>query len=173
MSQKLNSKNLSYNASLPPFLAALKSQVSGSSSSPNPLLTGQRRHGTKRSASAEAEDAPLVVDEEGNVVDAQVGVDGTVTVSGECAEAVDGEGPDDKAAKDATKAGSGVISSIGRKRKTAKVIGADADEDGADKANALKGAKTKVDKADETKTKTSKPKKKAKKIKLSFDEDAG
>ncbi|MBE3048226.1 DUF4604 domain-containing protein, partial [Candidatus Bathyarchaeota archaeon] len=68
MTEKFNSKNLSYNKSLPPFLAALHA---GASSSPgaDPLLAANRRHGTKRSGSAEAEDAPLVVDGEGNVIE--------------------------------------------------------------------------------------------------------
>lgn len=174
MSQKFNAKNLSYNSSVPPFLAALKAQASGSSSSPNPLLAGQRRHGVKRSASADAEDAPLVVDEEGNVVEAQVGKDGTVTVSGESPPPEeDGIEPGAEKGEDGAKAGAGGLSAIGRKRKTAKVIGGGANDEEASAASS-KGANVQREsgaKADEKKP--AKPKKKAKKIKLSFDEDAG
>ncbi|PKS13348.1 hypothetical protein jhhlp_000119 [Lomentospora prolificans] len=173
MSQKFNSKNLSYNSSIPPFLAALKAQASSSSSAPNPLLAGQRRHGVKRSASADAEDAPLIVDEEGNVVDAQVGQDGTVTVSREGAEAEEEVGDGSKVENEGSKSRSGVVSAIGRKRKTAKVIGANADGDDPE-ASAPKSSKVKAEKGDKTDDKKqTMPKKKAKKIKLSFDEDAG
>ncbi|KAI0545677.1 hypothetical protein F4679DRAFT_455107 [Xylaria curta] len=67
MSQKITSKNLSYDNSLPPFLARLRGQQTAHSG-PDPILAAQRRPGQKRSASEEAEDAPVVVDEDGNVV---------------------------------------------------------------------------------------------------------
>src|SRR6187549_3213654 len=77
MSQKITAKNLSYNAEPPPFLAALQAQASGSSF-PDPILAGRRRPIKPRSGSAEAEDAPVVVDEEGRNVDLTVAADGTV-----------------------------------------------------------------------------------------------
>ncbi|TGJ84974.1 hypothetical protein E0Z10_g3772 [Xylaria hypoxylon] len=67
MSQKINSKNLTYDNSLPPFLARLRGQQTAHSG-PDPLLAAHRRPGQKRTASEEAEDAPVVVDEDGNVV---------------------------------------------------------------------------------------------------------
>ncbi|KAI1273657.1 hypothetical protein F5Y07DRAFT_251572 [Xylaria sp. FL0933] len=67
MSQKITSKNLTYDTSLPPFLARLRGQQSARSG-PDPILAAHRRPGQKRSASEEAEDAPVVVDEDGNVV---------------------------------------------------------------------------------------------------------
>ncbi|KAI1179973.1 hypothetical protein F4777DRAFT_355550 [Nemania sp. FL0916] len=67
MSQKITSKNLTYDTSLPPFLARLRGQQTAQSG-PDPILAAQRRPGQKRSASEEAEDAPIVVDEDGNVV---------------------------------------------------------------------------------------------------------
>ncbi|KAH8158030.1 hypothetical protein CIB48_g10205 [Xylaria polymorpha] len=67
MSQKITSKNLTYDNSLPPFLARLRGQQTAHSG-PDPILAAQRRPGQKRSASEEAEDAPVVVDEDGNVV---------------------------------------------------------------------------------------------------------
>ncbi|TRX91780.1 hypothetical protein FHL15_007333 [Xylaria flabelliformis] len=73
MSQKVTSKNLSYDNSLPPFLARLRGQQTAHSG-PDPILAAHRRPGQKRSASEEAEDAPVVVDEDGNVVYLKDGV---------------------------------------------------------------------------------------------------
>ncbi|KAI0506718.1 hypothetical protein F5B22DRAFT_434308 [Xylaria bambusicola] len=67
MSQKITSKNLTYDNSLPPFLARLRGQATAHSG-PDPILAAHRRPGQKRSASEEAEDAPVVVDEAGNVI---------------------------------------------------------------------------------------------------------
>ncbi|KAK5627825.1 hypothetical protein RRF57_003540 [Xylaria bambusicola] len=67
MSQKITSKNLTYDNSLPPFLARLRGQATARSG-PDPILAAHRRPGQKRSASEEAEDAPVVVDEAGNVI---------------------------------------------------------------------------------------------------------
>ncbi|KAI1313542.1 hypothetical protein F5Y03DRAFT_389842 [Xylaria venustula] len=67
MSQKITSKNLTYDTTLPPFLARLRGQQTAHSG-PDPILAAQRRPGQKRSASEEAEDAPVVVDEQGNVI---------------------------------------------------------------------------------------------------------
>lgn len=177
MSEKFNAKNLAYNKSLPPFLAALRSQHASSPSGPDPLLAANRRHGAKRSGSAEAEDAPLVVDDGGNVVDARVEGDGTVRCEGAEGDAGAEKGGEEKeGAKTA---------SIGKKRK-ARVVGAGQEEDeeelrkkksdgeGGDKAKKSEeqpGEKASGDgKAADGKS-TPKPKKKAKKIKLSFDDD--
>ncbi|KAI0455595.1 hypothetical protein F5B21DRAFT_503155 [Xylaria acuta] len=73
MSQKITSKNLTYDTSLPPFLARLRGQQTAHSG-PDPILAAHRRPGQKRSASEEAEDAPVVVDEDGNVVYLKDGV---------------------------------------------------------------------------------------------------
>ncbi|KAK3944394.1 hypothetical protein QBC46DRAFT_375162 [Diplogelasinospora grovesii] len=79
MSQKITSKNLQYTTTLPPFLARLRGEASPDSDAPDPILAARRRPGKPRSASAEAEDVPVVVDENGNVVDGlQVGTDGSV-----------------------------------------------------------------------------------------------
>ncbi|KAI1365161.1 hypothetical protein F5Y08DRAFT_304617 [Xylaria arbuscula] len=67
MSQKITSKNLHYDDSLPPFLAPLRGEQAAHSG-PDPILASHRRPGQKRSASEEAEDAPVVVDEQGNVI---------------------------------------------------------------------------------------------------------
>ncbi|KAL2272028.1 hypothetical protein VTJ83DRAFT_1399 [Remersonia thermophila] len=84
MSNKLNAKNLQYNRSLPPFLARLRGEADDETrDGPDPILAARRRPVKPRSASEEAEDAPVVVDERGNVVEAggvSVAKDGTVTV---------------------------------------------------------------------------------------------
>ncbi|EFY92320.1 hypothetical protein J3459_008050 [Metarhizium acridum] len=167
MPEKITSKNLSYNASLPPFLARLHAQSAGAAG-PDPLLAAQKRSAKKRSDSEEAEDAPLVVDEHGNAVDLQLEKDGTVkgteTKSGQ--DETGGAELDEKAVKRDAAA----TASIGaRKRKVGKVIGERASHgsgnDGKDQQeDKLGGAQAPVDK---------KVKKKAKKIKLSFDEDEG
>ena len=165
MPDKITSKNLSYNAALPPFLARLQAQASGDSG-PNPQSAAQRRSGKKRSASEDAEDAPLVVDEEGNVVDLQVDKDGTVE------QPEDGGGKDESADADVaeaktTKADTDGKAAIGgRKRKTGKIVGDSLDE---------KSEKPPQDATDKEPhaTISKKTKKKAKKIKLSFDEEDG
>lgn len=158
MSQKITSKNLSYDTSLPPFLAALQARAAGATG-PDPLLAAQRRASKKRTGSEEAEDAPVVVDENGNTVALDVDEDGAVR-GGEDKRTED-LGPSAEAttvaAKHEDKAAIG-----GRKRKVGKVIGDTADPK-------TKKADKDVDKE---LPKDRKPKK-AKKIKLSFDEDDG
>lgn len=170
MSQKITSKNLSYNSSLPPFLAALHAQA-GNSTGPDPQLAKQRRAAKKRSASEEAEDVPLVVDEQGNAVAVEVEKDGTVRKTESTQDSdklAETEGGHSSAKKDETKAGFGV-----RKRRTGRLVGDDAGEDEV-KAADSKGAPTKTPSQTEeqpsSEAKDKKPKKKAKKIKLSFDE---
>ncbi|KID78310.1 uncharacterized protein G6M90_00g041190 [Metarhizium brunneum] len=168
MPEKITSKNLSYHSSLPPFLARLHAQSAGAAG-PDPLLAAQKRSAKKRSASEEAEDAPLVVDEHGNAVDLQIEKDGTVkeTETNSDKDETRGAESDEKAVRRDTDA---AASSIGaRKRKVGKVIGERASHgsgnDGKDKQDdKLGGAEAPGDK---------KVKKKAKKIKLSFDEDEG
>ncbi|KAL6894796.1 hypothetical protein GGI43DRAFT_132544 [Trichoderma evansii] len=177
MSQKINSKNLSYSSSLPPFLAALRTQASGASG-PDPILSAQRRGGKKRSSSEEAEDAPLIVDEEGNMVgDVKVNKDGTVE---ELPNDNSHDGPKDGGAETAqsktnksepetTKASIG-----GRKRKVGKVVGENAENSEPETSAADKKSEpVKKDQKDAEQATNRKPKKKAKKIKLSFDEEEG
>ncbi|KND90693.1 hypothetical protein TOPH_04565 [Tolypocladium ophioglossoides CBS 100239] len=168
MSQKVTSKNLAYSSSLPPFLAALRAQASGASG-PDPLAAAQRRSAKKRSSSEEAEDAPLVVDEHGNTVTVEVDKDGTVKET--AAKAEDEAGPQDANSEDKSQKREGEAKSAigGRKRKVGRVIGDAADETvhkDAPHSN-IKDSKKPEASADK------KVKKKAKKIKLSFDEDEG
>ncbi|KAM0430957.1 hypothetical protein ACHAPT_005591 [Fusarium lateritium] len=162
MPPKITSKNLSYDNSAPPFLAALRAQAAGATG-PDPLLAAQRRSAKKRSNSEEAEDAPLVVDEDGNVVDLEVDKDGTVKESAN-------HGLDSSTEKEPVKEPESKAAIGGRKRKVGKVIGEAADEP-ADKET--DGKKDREGDADKEAVKNRKPKKKAKKIKLSFDEDEG
>lgn len=161
-SQKITSKNLTYDSTLPPFLAALRAQASGAQD-PDPILSNQRRSVKKRSGSEEAEDAPLVVDDEGQAVEG-VTVDkhGTVT---EASKNEDGDSKDTEATEDKKKDGEGEdekVSFGARKRRIGKVIGGDDEPPAKSKQ---------TEKMPDEKDKEKKVKKKTKKIKLSFDED--
>nr|CEG04088.1 unnamed protein product [Fusarium clavum] len=161
---KINSKNLSYDNSAPPFLAALRAQAAGATG-PDPLLAAQRRSAKKRSSSEEAEDVPLVVDEDGNVVRLEVDKDGVVKDTGDY-DLEPTTTQDEPAKESESKAAIG-----GRKRKVGKVVGGDTDEAKAE-GDEKEDKKKKVTSEKES-VKDRKPKKKAKKIKLSFDEDEG
>ncbi|KAJ4321711.1 hypothetical protein N0V84_005144 [Fusarium piperis] len=162
MPPKITSKNLSYDNSAPPFLAALRAQAAGATG-PDPLLAAQRRSAKKRSSSEEAEDVPLVVDEDGNVVNLEVDKDGVV-------KEPENHDLDLSAGKELVKEPESKAAIGGRKRKVGKVIG-EAAEEAADKET--EGKKDKNGDADKEAVKNRKSKKKAKKIKLSFDEDEG
>lgn len=169
MSQKITAKNLAYDSSLPPFLAALQAQAAGATG-PDPLIAARRRHAKARSGSAEAEDAPVVVDEHGNEVDVGVAADGTLkqAIVPEAKEpSKTGEPPREEVpAKEVDKvAGIGAL----KKRKAARVVGEDDDPDGRstrkDEVDRVANAKS------HEKGARDKVRKKPKKIKLSFDGD--
>ncbi|EGS17881.1 uncharacterized protein CTHT_0072390 [Thermochaetoides thermophila DSM 1495] len=194
-----NAKNLQYHSAPPPFLARLKGEASCiyDPSRPDPILVSNRRAAKPRSASEEAEDLPVVVDERGEVVEGVVvGKDGDFKgMKGEDKGEVDmksrervegqGEGEGNMGEK------KGVVASIGAgragKKRKARVVGGGVDDegdkddkrgDGDNKKREVKTGKT-SEKADEEGAKsevgTAKPAKmkKAKKIKLSFGEDEG
>ncbi|KAK1965172.1 hypothetical protein LZ32DRAFT_606219 [Colletotrichum eremochloae] len=165
MSDKITSKNLSYDTTIPPFLRALHAQAAGNAADPDPILSKRRRAGKKRSDSEDAEDAPLVVDDEGNVVDVRVNKDGGVD---ENALKKDGEGDETATAKEERREAE-KLAGIGasKKRKAGKVVGGDAAEDAGDDKDVSEDAK-KGEKNDEGAKKKA-AKKKGKKIKLSFD----
>lgn len=196
MSNKITGKNLHYDQSLPPFLARLKGQHAADADSPDPILASRRRQAKPRSASQDAEDAPLIVDDDGNVLaGVEVAADGTVTANEEAGSGAGGDGHSREAdgVKDGDLEGKGPgprqedkVATIGgsKKRKLGKVVGADAEDDkqedhGLTKqekaspgANPRPTAGNKV--ATEAKPKGPvKAKKKAKKIKLSFGDDDG
>lgn len=191
---KITNKNLSYNSSLPPFLARLRGEAGGGSSydGPDPILSARRRPVKPRSGSAEAEDAPTVVDAEtGEVVRGVSVKDGVVTSlevetprggEGEGEGEVMKEGEGGEVKKDEGEAGSGKKeeAKIGeglmkRKRKVGRVVGAEQEDDG--EGGREKGVVDGKEK-DEGKGKSdgkgkSAGKKKAKKIKLSFGDEEG
>ncbi|KAI2636250.1 hypothetical protein GGS26DRAFT_588853 [Hypomontagnella submonticulosa] len=189
MSQpKITSKNLSYSSDLPPFLARLRGhqEQQRDSDSPDPILAARRRAVRPRSKSEEAEDAPLVVDETGNTVAFPSGADADT----------DGDTPDaghgDFDGKNASEIDTGKekgkekekVAGIGagKKRKVGRVVGGDEEE--VEEKNVAKA----TDRARDNNSKTKKEKegksstdaksgmkqgrKKAKKIKLSFGDDA-
>ncbi|ETS75813.1 hypothetical protein PFICI_12757 [Pestalotiopsis fici W106-1] len=192
MPDKITSKNLSYDQSLPPFLARLRGQQTLDAQSPDPNLAARRRAAKVRSASEEAEDAPVVVDEDGNVVelkagqlDEEDGEDGeNIKEAAENKTAKNGDLPAPEKEKTA---GIGAA----KKRKVGKVIGGDdndEEEDGAGGgvdaaiAKAVKATRKLADEPTKESDKTieankatgkSDKKKKAKKIKLSFGDDDG
>ncbi|CAN8096383.1 unnamed protein product [Discula destructiva] len=184
MSQKITSKNLSYDDTLPPFLARLRGQHAASAGEPDPILASRRRAAKPRSASEEAEDAPLVVGEDGQEVvrGVRVGKDGVVTEEG------DGGGEEDE--EEVVAGGGGqkeveakereTVASIGasKKRKVGKVVGVGSEgEDGAAaKEEGLEARKSTENSEAKKNGKTKESatgKKKAKKIKLSFGDDDG
>jgi len=178
MSQKITSKNLQYSQNLPPFLAALRGQASSNADAPDPILAARRRPVKPRSGSAEAEDAPLVLDEAGNVVlGVEISKDGAVKE----VEASPSQGPQDKG-DDRGETESGALDMKGgadvqkklagigaaKKRKLGKVVGAN--EEPEEESN----AKSKPLRADaKNKPSTLVPKKKPKKVKLSFGDGDG
>jgi hypothetical protein len=170
MSQKITSKNLSYSSDLPPFLAALHAQA-GNTTGPDPLLARQRRAVKKRSASEEAEDVPLVVDDLGNAVAVDVEKDGTVKEKETTGDAATEEA--EEVAKDAaSKKTEGKAEFGARKRKAGKVIRDDDEQEPKQKTDeAVSKTDSKPEAPSTSDSKEKKPKKKAKKIKLSFDEE--
>ncbi|AEO69730.1 3fe1f330-6085-4ec4-a60b-4bee97dfa3c7 [Thermothielavioides terrestris] len=153
---KITAKNLQYTANLPPFLARLRGQHASETDpdGPDPILAARRRPAKPRSGSAEAEDAPLVVDEHGNTLDIAVGADGRVQKrqadeeeeepAGPAAagDVVVEQAPNSKAAPDAAAAAADTVTAppppsekltgVGdsrRKRKVGRVVGVGADDD--------------------------------------------
>lgn len=173
MSQKITPKNLSYNSSLPPFLAALHAQAAGASSGPDPSAPGQRRSAKKRSSSQEAEDAPLVVDEQGNALRVRLDRDGAVVeeAAAEGGDAGKPKGGPVAASLEARDAEAKAVFGA-RKRKVGRVVGGDGDApDCASQKNEPKPAEKDSQKSGPPTGK--RVGKRAKKIKLSFDQDEG
>lgn len=187
MSQKISNKNLQYDQTLPPFLARLRNQHNAAiGDGPDPLLATHRRAAKPRDQADIDEDAPVILDEEGNVVAAgtmHVGMDGTVTktAKGDEAEVGEGQKGEGGGGEEKEKEGTdgGMIGGLSkRKRKVGKVIGADdGDKEDENKTTtpATKSKRNGEDKSkkidiieDKAKNGAAKGKKKAKKIKLSF-----
>ena len=195
---KITPKNLTYDTTLPPFLARLHGQSQAAADGgPDPMLAARRRPtGRVRTASEEAEDAPVVVDERGNV--GQLGHDDdggeVVVLDGEIVRKAGGDAGE-SGAGDAQKPDEATprkehretekVAGIGaaKKRKVGRVVGGDegGDDEGDDegeKVGRRKDAAKTITKPAAASTEkpvalaAAKPhKKKAKKIKLSFGDD--
>ncbi|KAI0187714.1 hypothetical protein EV127DRAFT_142263 [Xylaria flabelliformis] len=155
MSQKVTSKNLSYDNSLPPFLARLRGQQTAHSG-PDPILAAHRRPGQKRSASEEAEDAPVVVDENGNVVYLKDGVldeeDGSAQKDENNKEEPGSDNKEEEEGDLAQSKEKERVAAIGasRKRKVGRVIREDISDDEKEKT------KTKTNKDNDDKARIAK-----------------
>ncbi|KAI1759180.1 hypothetical protein GGR53DRAFT_167953 [Hypoxylon sp. FL1150] len=162
---KITSKNLAYASDLPPFLARLRGQQLNQrdSDSPDPILAARRRAAKPRSASEEAEDVPLIVDEEGNTITFP---DADTDATEEAAKKGDGVGEADKQKEQEKEKVAGI--GAGKKRKVGRIVGGDEDEN-KDAPITKKGVTDSSTK--DAKSSTKQGKKKAKKIKLSFNDD--
>ncbi|KAK3339763.1 hypothetical protein B0T25DRAFT_618310 [Lasiosphaeria hispida] len=174
---KPTAKNLHYTTTLPPFLARLRSEHASPRDGPDPMLAGRRRPTKPRSGSAEAEDAPVVVDERGEVVVGEWAVQGDgslAAVEAGATEAVEESGDVEGGIKEAAE-GQKVAVVVGaggnKKRKVGRVVGGEEEADS--KAEAAAAAGKGDDKEKSASAKTKGGKKKAKKIKLSFGDDEG
>ena len=175
-----NSKNLHYDKQEPSFLRKLKGQFGEGDGRHNVQIARPKRDRLK---TADDDDDPLIVDEQGETVEKEEyerrlkgedpeelrdGISATVT-----------EGSVFKAAEDAGQHERQKLSEIGgistKKRKVGKIVGVE-EEVEDQKSSAAKSAGTGVDQPQKSSNKmvvkdsTASKKKKAKKIKLSFDE---
>lgn len=173
MSGKIKSKDLSYDSTLPPFLQRLRAQNTGYGDDGDP-----DRHETplarpKRAKNPDEDGGPTLVDESGDIVSKadyekqlkgdvegeETGGNVTGELKGDGKPEASGALPADSGPRVEHKVTAGAAA---KKRKVAKVVGDDAEDDsskpaGAEKDNAPKTAK--------------KAKKKAKPIKLAFDDE--
>ncbi|KAK6849042.1 hypothetical protein PG995_012875 [Apiospora arundinis] len=187
MSDKITAKNLTYDQTLPPFLARLRGQHQAPGDGPDPILAARRRTARVRTASEEAEDAPLVLDEAGNVVDMKTAGELLPTDDEDDDDAAKKKGGDEAKEKEEEQQQQPVkeAAAIGasKKRKVGRVIGGDDDEkDEREVSQAVKAAKAiagegECDDDDDDGQDNNEfeaiwgGKKKAKKIKLSFGDD--
>ncbi|PHH61939.1 hypothetical protein CDD80_1413 [Ophiocordyceps camponoti-rufipedis] len=161
MPPKTNNQ-LRYDDTPPPFLARLRAQAKAEGGSgPDPLAAGRRRAGQKRSASEEAEDAPVIVDEHGHALHLDLDLLNN---------------DDDPAAASATSAATSTaapptLETHNSSAQAAPVVDPDETIIGVRRRKAARA----VGHAhpDAPAINTLKPKKKAKKIKLSFDPEEG
>lgn len=170
MSDKIKSKDLSYDSSLPPFLQRLHNQNAGRGDTDRHERQIAR---PKKSKDPNDDDGPTVVDESGETLSKdevdkltkqpEPGVEDTENVKGELDPATEpkasGALPDPKASESKVTDGTAT-----KKRKVAKAVGKD-DEDDETTGKSGEGAEKSVAKT------VKKAKKKAKPVKLAFDDD--
>jgi hypothetical protein len=175
MSGKIKSKDLSYDSSLPPFLQRLRAQNTGYGDDGDPDRQERPQARPKRAKDPDDDDGPTFVDESGELVskaDYEKQLKGDVEgeeTGGNVTSELKGDGKPEASSALPADSGPRVEQKLTdgaavKKRKAAKVIG-DEDEDDSSKATgAEKGTAPKTVK---------KAKKKAKPIKLAFDDDEG
>lgn len=170
MSDKIKSKDLSYDTTLPPFLQRLHNQNAGRGDTDRHERAIAR---PKKAKDPNDDDGPTVVDESGETLSKdeveqltkqpEPGIQDTSSVKGELDLATE---PTASGALQDTKASESKVTdgTAMKKRKVAKVIGTeDEDDDAGTKPEA--GAENGVAKA------MKKAKKKSKPVKLAFDEE--
>ncbi len=128
---KFNANNLSYSKNLPPFLAALHGQYSDQrGDGPDPILAAQRRAVKVRSASEEVEDAPLVLDDHGDVVaGVAISKDGSATLTAleTGAEVLEDAAPQQEERRNEPVDGVADIGLGKKKKRAGKVVGGTGD----------------------------------------------
>ncbi|CAK7567955.1 MAG: hypothetical protein SEPTF4163_005933 [Sporothrix epigloea] len=135
---KTSANNLSYDQSLPPFLARLHSQYNANNrAGPDPILASQRRATKPRSASEEAEDRPLILDDRGETVTGvSFGKDGQTTLDevGRKDRILDGSTAD---SGDVDVHGGNLVSkiSVSKKRRVGRIIREENDGNRAEGGN--------------------------------------
>ncbi|KAK4505728.1 hypothetical protein PRZ48_003693 [Zasmidium cellare] len=168
MSDKIKSKDLSYDSSLPPFLQRLRDQNAGRGDTDRHERAIAR---PKKSKDPNEDDGPTVVDESGETLSKdevekltkqpEPGIEDTENVKGEIDPATEpkasGALPDTK--KNVTDG------ATTKKRKVAKAIGEDDDDEEVATEKPKDGAENGVTKS------VKKAKKKAKPVKLAFDDE--
>jgi Domain of unknown function (DUF4604) len=167
---KITPKNLSYDTTLPPFLARLQ-QSNASSDGRHEFHAARPKK--VRTAEDEAEDEPVYFDEgSGETLSKKEWEERDAKEEG--AVSGDGEGKKEEGGKKEEKEKAAVIG-VGKKRKVGRIVGGDDDEE--DTGVSTKASKeSKPTKAGESKKADAaksrgKTAKKGKKIKLSFGDD--
>jgi hypothetical protein len=171
MSGKIKSKDLSYDSTLPPFLQRLRAQNTGYGDDGDPDRHEVPLARPKKAKNTDDDDGPTFVDESGEMVSK---ADYERQLKGEeTGDSVTGElnGDGKLEASDALSADSKprveqklTDGTAVKKRKVAKVVGDEDEDDSSKPSGAEKDIAPKAVK---------KAKKKAKPIKLAFDEDEG
>ncbi|RVX66031.1 hypothetical protein B0A52_10118 [Exophiala mesophila] len=172
-----NAKNLHYDKQEPAFLRRLKGQFGGDDGRHNVQIARPKRDRLK---TADDDDDPLIVDEQGETVAKEdyerrlkgEGGDATTEADGETST----KAPDSQQAQDAgaeRQKVTGIGESKAKKRKVGKIVGGD-EQDEVSGPSGVKGQDTGASSKEAENIKGQDApvtkKKKAKKIKLSFDE---
>ncbi len=169
---KITPKNLSYDSTLPPFLARLQANNNSTSRDGHHEFSIARPK-KERSKEDQAEDEPLYFNEETGeslTVAEWQAREKEAEANDEEDKGAGGVKENDKEEKDCKEKMAAIGAS--KKRKAGKVVAANEDEDDAfRKAVAVVERNTSAPKSEKGKAEKCKPAKKAKKVKLSFGDD--